>query len=108
MRVLLRHTGPNGKTSPGCGEAFTGETALDVVFAMKAVSPFTAERYVDEHMETVLRDAGDLLGIELHTQGSTTYDRAESFISTLIEHGLAELQSEDEKPKTGGKKRCVD
>ena len=112
MRVLLRATGPDGKAFPGKGEAFAGKTALDVVLAMKDVSPFTAGRSVDEHITTVLHCAGDLLGIELRAAGRTLEERASAFISTLIEHGLAELRPDSEtvpaKPAKGGKNPCAD
>ena len=112
MRVLLRATGPDGKAFPGKGEAFAGKTALDVVLAMKDVSPFTAGRSVDEHIATVLHCAGDLLGVELRVQGRTIDERAASFVSTLIEHGLAELRPDSEtdatKPPKGEKKPCAD
>ena len=96
MRVLIRNTALNGQPLDGDGEVFTGETAMDVVLAMKGATLFSDQRDLEDYIDMVLRNAKMLSGVELTVRGDTPEEKAASFLDALIKHGLAEVQ--EEKP----------
>jgi len=74
------------------GEAFEGETALDLVRAMKGASMFSDVKDVLHYVAVVQERVKEIEGIELVVTGEKLDDRCESFIRELDRLGLAKLQ----------------
>jgi len=73
------------------GEAFEGETALDLVRAMKGASMFSDVKDVLHYVAVVQERVKEIEGIELAVAGEKLDDRCESFIRELDRLGLAKL-----------------
>jgi len=74
------------------GEAFEGETALDLVRAMKGASMLSDVKDVLHYVAAVQGRLKEIEGIELTLTGEKLDDRCESFARELERLGLARLQ----------------
>ena len=74
------------------GEAFEGETPLDLVRAMKGASMFGDVKDVLHYIAVVGERLKEVDGIELALAGEKLDDRCESFVRELDRVGLAKLQ----------------
>jgi len=74
------------------GEAFEGETALDLVRAMKGASMFSDVKDVLHYVAVVRERLKEVEGIELALTGEKLDDRCESFVRELDRLGLAKLR----------------
>lgn len=91
MRVLIRNTALDGRPLEGDGEVFYGDTAMDVVRAMKGASLFSDHQEIGDYLDMVLRNAKMLAGFELAVRGETSEEKAASFLDALVKNGLAEV-----------------
>ncbi|HPD18016.1 MAG TPA: hypothetical protein PLE19_24030 [Planctomycetota bacterium] len=73
------------------GEAFEGETALDLVRAMKGASMFSDAKDVFHYIAIAQDRLREVDGIALAVAGEKLDDRCESFIRELDRLGLAKL-----------------
>ena len=73
------------------GEAFEGETHLDLVRSMKGASMFSDAKDVLHYIAVVQERIKEMEGIELAPTGEKLDDRCESFIRELDRVGLAKL-----------------
>ena len=96
MRILLRNTALDGKPLATDGQEFTGERPIDVITAMKGAALFSDHATLREYIDMVLRNAKVLAGLELTVRGESDEDLAESLLTALLEHGLAQVL--EEKP----------
>ena len=74
------------------GEAFEGETPLDLVRAMKGASMFSDVKDVLHYVAVVQKRVKEVEGIELAVAGEKLDDRCESFVRELDRLGPAKLQ----------------
>ena len=96
MKVFVRNTSPDGKPLGDDGQVFLGARPLDVVMAMKGAALFSDHGSMTEYVDMVQRNAKMLAGVELTVSGDNDETLAESLLTTLVEHGLAEAL--EEKP----------
>ena len=80
------------RLTTGDGEAFEGETALDLVRAMKGASMFSDVKDVLHYVAVVQERLKQVEGIELTLTGEKLDERCESFIRELDRLGLAKHQ----------------
>lgn len=74
------------------GEAFEGETALDLVRAMKGASMFSDAKDVLHYIAIAQDRLKEMEGIELAVAGEKLDDRCESFIRELDRLSVAKLR----------------
>ncbi len=74
------------------GEAFEGETPLDIVRAMKGASMFSEAKDVLHYIAVVQERLKEMEGIELAVAGDKLDGRCESFVRELDRLGLAKLR----------------
>jgi len=74
------------------GEAFEGETPLDLVRAMKGASMFSDVKDVLHYVAVVQERLKEVEKTELALTGEKLDDRCESFVRELDRLGLAKLQ----------------
>ena len=74
------------------GEAFEGETPLDLVRAMEGASMFSDVKDVLHYVAVVQDRVKEVEGVELGLAGEKLDDRCESFVRELDRVGLAKLQ----------------
>jgi len=74
------------------GEVFEGETALDLVRAMKGASMFSDVKDVLHYIGVVQERLREMQRIELAVTGEKLDERCESFVRELNRLGLAKLQ----------------
>jgi len=74
------------------GEAFEGETALDVVRAVKGAALFTGFTDVLAYIGDVQQRLRRVEGIELRLTGEKIDERCEAFVRELDRVGLAKLE----------------
>ena len=96
MRIFVRNTALDGKPLEADGQEFTGERPLDIVIAMKGAALFSDHATLREYVDMVLRNAKVLAGLEFTVRGESDEDLAESLLTALVEHGLAQVL--EEKP----------
>lgn len=94
MKVFVRNTTLEGKPLDSDGQVFTGERPLDVILAMKGAALFSDHGGIREYIDMLLRNAKVLAGLELHVVGESPEDLAESLLTALVEHKLAEILEE--------------
>ena len=75
------------------GEAFEGETHLDLVRSMKGASMFSDVKDVLRYTAAVQERLKEVEGVELALAGEKLDDRCESFVRELDRLGLAKLQA---------------
>ncbi len=91
MRVRIKNTDLEGKPLQGEGEIFTAKTELEVVQAMRGATLFSDQTTLEDYFDMLLRNAKMLAGIELVVKGDTPEEKAGGLLSSLIDHGLAEV-----------------
>jgi len=94
MRVFVRNTTLEGKPLDNDGQVFAGDRLLDVVLSMKGAALFSDHGSIREYIDMLLRNAKVLAGLELRVTGETPEDLAESLLTALVEHKLAEILEE--------------
>ena len=94
MKVFVRNTTPEGRTLDSDGQVFAGDRPLDVVLAMKSAALFSDHGSIRDYIDMLLRNAKVLAGLELQITGESPEDLAESLLTSLAEHKLAEILEE--------------
>jgi len=94
MKAFVRNTTLEGKPLTSDGQVFSGDRPLDVVLAMKGAALFSDHGGIREYIDMLLRNAKVLAGLELQVTGETPEDLAESLLTALVEHKLAEILEE--------------
>jgi hypothetical protein len=74
------------------GETFEGETALDLVEAMKGATMFSDAKCVLDYIAAVQARIARTEKVELAVEGKQIDARCEAFLQELDRAGLAELQ----------------
>jgi len=94
VRVLIKNTDLAGKPLEGEGEVFTGKTSLEIR-AMKGAALFSDQGSFEDYIDMLLRNAKMLAGIDLMVKGDSPEEKADSLLTALIDHGLAEILEGD-------------
>ena len=95
MKVRIKHIDLEGKPLEGEWEVFTGKTALEVVRAMQGAVLFSDQTTIDDYLDMLLRNAKTLAGIDLIIQGNLPGEKANSLLSSLADHGLADIDEKE-------------
>lgn len=91
IRVTMRGA-PGAPPTHAPAEVFSAATALEVVRAIQAGSPFTSGLTVSAYVDRVARQVARLGGPDLKVVGSTDDELAESYLEEIDRHGLAAIE----------------
>jgi hypothetical protein len=85
LKVQIHITCPDGEPISGSGDSISGKSSLEIIDAMKNLSPFTAEMSSEEYIKNV---NGKISKENLSFPEISPEKTAEEFLLKLAKHGF--------------------
>lgn len=102
MKLTLHGAALAGGALDDAMEVFPGETALDLVRAMRSARPFLPAMDTGAFIDSVVDGAHRFAGISLVVKGESDAERAASLVGALLDAKLATLLDDEAGDDSAG------